>query len=108
MVLPPTIIQTYLDVITERIISMTKTFTGIPAPKFLTDDPWFGPAIISEKQHEYMLAELEKENILLPKDNLSEEVDNIHEVMYNLSTRCLSNHPSNEWLSGTGLTEVFQ
>ena len=50
MVLPPTIIQTYLDVITERIISMTKTFTGIPAPKFLTDDPWFGPATISEDQ----------------------------------------------------------
>ena len=87
MVLPPTIIQTYLDVITERIISMTKTFTGIPAPKFLTDDPWFGPATISEEQQQYMLAELEKENILLPQEKTSEELDNIHEIMYNLSTR---------------------
>ena len=87
MVLPPTIIQTYLDVITERIISMTKTFTGIPAPKFLTDDPWFGSATISEEQQQYMLAELEKENILLPQEKISEELDNIHEIMYNLSTK---------------------
>ena len=66
---------------------MTKTFTGIPAPKFLTDDPWFGPATISEEQQQYMLAELEKENILLPQEKTSEELDNIHEIMYNLSTK---------------------
>ena len=99
MVLPPTIIQTYLDVITERIISMTKTFTGIPAPKFLTDDPWFGPATISEKQQQYMLDELEKENILLPQEKTSEELDNIHEIMYNLSTR---------WKQSGGSEKVWQ
>ena len=99
MVLPPTIIQTYLDVITERIISMTKTFTGIPAPKFLTDDPWFGPATISEEQQQYMLAELEKENILLPQEKTSEELDNIHEIMYNLSTR---------WKQSGGSEKVWQ
>ncbi len=99
MVLPPTIIQTYLDVITERIISMTKTFTGIPAPKFLTDDPWFGPATISEEQQQYMLAELEKENILLPQEKTSEELDNIHEIMYNLSTR---------WKLSGGSEKVWQ
>jgi len=99
MVLPPTIIQTYLDVITERIISMTKTFTGIPAPKFLTDDPWFGSATISEEQQQYMLAELEKENILLPQEKTSEELDNIHEIMYNLSTR---------WKLSGGSEKVWQ
>ncbi len=99
MVLPPTIIQTYLDVITERIISMTKTFTGIPAPKFLTDDPWFGPATISEEQQQYMLAELEKENILLPQEKTLEELDNIHEIMYNLSTR---------WKLSGGSEKVWQ
>ena len=99
MVLPPTIIQTYLDVITERIISMTKTFTGIPAPKFLTDDPWFGSATISEEQQQYMLAELEKENILLPQEKISEELDNIHEIMYNLSTR---------WKLSGGSEKVWQ
>ena len=78
---------------------MTKTFTGIPAPKFLTDDPWFGPATISEEQQQYMLAELEKENILLPQEKTSEELDNIHEIMYNLSTR---------WKQSGGSEKVWQ
>ncbi len=78
---------------------MTKTFTGIPAPKFLTDDPWFGPATISEEQQQYMLAELEKENILLPQEKTSEELDNIHEIMYNLSTR---------WKLSGGSEKVWQ
>tara|TARA_B100000508_G_C11428112_1_gene261929 strand:+ start:105 stop:341 length:237 start_codon:yes stop_codon:yes gene_type:complete len=78
---------------------MTKTFTGIPAPKFLTDDPWFGPATISEEQQQYMLAELEKENILLPQEKTLEELDNIHEIMYNLSTR---------WKLSGGSEKVWQ
>ena len=78
---------------------MTKTFTGIPAPKFLTDDPWFGSATISEEQQQYMLAELEKENILLPQEKKSEELDNIHEIMYNLSTR---------WKLSGGSEKVWQ
>ena len=78
---------------------MTKTFTGIPAPKFLTDDPWFGSATISEEQQQYMLAELEKENILLPQEKTSEELDNIHEIMYNLSTR---------WKLSGGSEKVWQ
>ena len=78
---------------------MTKIFTGIPAPKFLTDDPWFGPATISEEQQQYMLAELEKENILLPQEKTSEELDNIHEIMYNLSTR---------WKQSGGSEKVWQ
>ena len=87
MVHPHFIILTFLVVTTEKITSMTKTFTGIPAPKFLTDDPRFGPATISEDQQQYMLDQLEKENILLPQEKTSEELDNIHEIMYNLSTR---------------------
>ena len=46
---------------------LTKPFTGIPAPKVLKDDPWFGPApILSEKQQEYMRAQLEEEKQLIP------------------------------------------
>ena len=44
---------------------LTKPFTGIPAPKVLEDDPWFGPApVLSEKQKEYveMRKALEDEN----------------------------------------------
>ena len=31
-------------------------YTGIPAPTVLTEDPWFGPAVVSitEKQQDYM------------------------------------------------------
>ena len=66
---------------------MTETFTGIPAPKFLPDDPWFGPAIYSKKQQDYMIAQLVKENLILKDDNASRELDNIHQIMYNLSTQ---------------------
>jgi len=48
---------------------MTKTFTGIPAPKFLSDDPWFGPAIYSKKQQDYMIDQLVKENLIILENN---------------------------------------
>ena len=66
---------------------MTKTFTGIPAPKVLPYDPWFGPAIYSKKQQDYMIDQLVKENLITLENNCSEELDNIHEIMYNLSTQ---------------------
>ena len=66
---------------------ITKPFTGIPAPDFLPDDPWFGNAIYSKKQQEKMIAELVRENLILNEDNASRELDNIHQIMYNLSTK---------------------
>ncbi len=65
-------------------------FIGIPAPAILPDDPWFGPSPIkSEKQmnHEEMLEEAqrrEEEN----QQNVTKEPDNIHEVMYDMATKC--------------------
>ena len=78
---------------------MTKTFTGIPAPKFLPDDPWFGAAIHSKKQQDYMIDQLAKENLIILENNGSEELDNIHEIMYNLSTR---------WKQSGGSEKVWQ
>ena len=78
--------------ILRALKKLTKPFTGIPAPKVLKDDPWCGPApILSEKQQEYveMRKALEKQNELIPlsQDQPSvKEVDNIHEVMYNIAT----------------------
>jgi len=68
-----------------------KPFVGIPAPEYLEDDPWFGPATLSEKQLSLREArmKLEEENILIPhsEDQSSpKEVANIHEVMYNIAT----------------------
>jgi len=78
---------------------MTKTFTGIPAPEFLPDDPWFGSAIHSKKQQDYMIDQLAKENLIILENNGSEELDNIHEIMYNLSTR---------WKQSGGSEKVWQ
>ena len=66
---------------------MTETFTGIPAPEVLPDDQWFGPAIYSKKQQDNMIDQLVKENLIILENNGSEELDNIHEIMYNLSTK---------------------
>ena len=59
-----------------------------PAPKYLKDDPWFGPAFFSLHQIEYKLdyQQVVEENLLL--DDKYPEVENIHEVMYDMATKC--------------------
>ena len=56
------------------------------APNYLKDDPWFGPAYFSLHQTEYKLAyeQAVAENLLL--DANSTEVENIHEVIYDIAT----------------------
>ena len=103
-------------------------YTGIPAPSILDEDPWFGPTpVLSEKQKE-IRAQLEKENQLIPEseDRAPKEVDNIHEVMYNIATsggktttqldplpelgggsENFQSGPGN-WMSGTGLNQFHQ
>jgi hypothetical protein len=66
---------------------MTEPHMSFPAPKYLKYDPWFGPAVLSEEQQKYMLAELERDNILIPLREEKADVDNIHKVMYNLATQ---------------------
>jgi len=73
----------------KKLISQHKT---VPAPKVLEDDPWFGPAFLSDKQKEYveMRKALEKQNQLISiteDKSPTKEVKNIHEVMYNLATK---------------------
>lgn len=78
--------------IIRALKKLIKPFTGVPAPDYLEDDEWFGPApILSEKQQEYVeiRSQLEKEKQLIPQseDQPRKEVDNIHEVMYNIATK---------------------
>tara|TARA_Y100000022_G_scaffold13809_1_gene10813 strand:+ start:631 stop:984 length:354 start_codon:yes stop_codon:yes gene_type:complete len=78
--------------ILRAIKKLVKPYTGVPAPKYLKDDPWFGPAPLSDSQVEYkeMREQLESENILIPQseDKLPvKEVENIHEVLYNIATK---------------------
>lgn len=77
-----------ISIITTGSSNMiNKTFTGIPAPEYLDEDPWFGYAPYSKSQQDKMIAQLVKENLILKDDNASGELDNIHQIMYNLSTQ---------------------
>ena len=65
------------------------SYTGVPAPAYLEDDPWFGPAPIrSEKQLDYMEYEtamkIEKET---RREEEGEEPENIHELMYEIASK---------------------
>ena len=86
-------------------------YTGVPAPAYLEDDPWFGPApTYSQKQLDYMVQETEikqKER----EENFSVESEDIHQKMYEIATQ---NSPTtiqlnppggseNVWMSGTGM-----
>ena len=63
----------------------------IPAPRVLSYDPWFGPAVISAANLDldYMVQET-----LIKQEEYQEthsiEPDNIHEVMYNMSVKSAS------------------
>jgi len=86
-----------------------------PAPKYLEDDPWFGPATFSLHQKEYKLAydQAVAENLLLT--DTYTEVKNIHQVMYNIATKngksttqldplpILGGGSEQVWMSGVGL-----
>lgn len=87
-----------------------------PAPKYLKDDPWFGPAFFSDKQSEYKLAYEQAviENLLLD-ETIYSEVKNIHEVMYTIATKngktttqldplpILGGGSERVWMSGAGV-----
>ena len=64
-------------------------FTGIPAPAYLEDDSWFGPAPErTEKQKDYMAVEMEwKIEEQKKREESGAEPDNIHQVMYEMATK---------------------
>ena len=65
-------------------------YTGVPAPVYLLDDEWFGPAPVrSQKQLDYMEKELEMKR-QEREQNFSVEPDNIHELMYEIATKSQS------------------
>lgn len=86
-------------------------YTGVPAPPYLQDDPWFSPApTYSQKQLDYMVQETEikqKER----EENFSVESEDIHQRMYEIATQNTPttiqlNPPGgseNVWMSGTGM-----
>lgn len=83
----------------------TNPYIGIPAPAYLEDDPWFGPAPVrSEKQLDYMEQEIETKR-QERKQNFSVEPDDIHQKMYEIATK---NHNTTIHLNPPGGSENFQ
>ena len=56
-----------------------------PAPRYLKDDPWFGPAVISDANRDYMEKETQLKIETVSVE--SGEPDNIHQIMYNIATQ---------------------
>ena len=77
-------------------------YVGVPAPVYLNDDLWFGPAPIrSQKQIDYMQQEFEIKR-QEREQNFSVEPDNIHQKMYEIATK---NH--NTTINFNGGSENF-
>ena len=97
----------------NTLSSQTQNYTGVPAPAVLEDDPWFGSAPKSDKQKEYQEAtERLHEDIRKEKESETIESENIHQEMYEMSTKNWNTvdetkqsmgGSENIWNSGTGM-----
>ena len=77
--------------IDENIVDCTEmeeeSYTGVPAPDMLIVDPWFGPAVISDLNKDYMEQETLAKQQEQETRSDSVESDNIHQEMYELATK---------------------
>ncbi len=89
-------------------------YVGVPAPVYLKDDEWFGPAPeYTEKQKDYMVQETEIKRQEFEK-SFSVEPNDIHQKMYEIATESQNttlhlnppggseNFQEGGWQSGTG------
>lgn len=83
-------------------------YIGIPAPAYLEDDEWFGPAPVrTEKQEEYILQQEATERLHedMRKEFGGVESEDIHQVMYDMATK---NSATTLQLNPIGGSENFQ
>ena len=81
-------------------------YTGIPAPVVLSDDPWFGPAVISDANAEYQQQEAtQRLHDDIRKENETREPEDIHEVMYQMATASQGTSIQRDPIGGS---ETFQ
>ena len=81
------------------------TYTGIPAPRVLEDDEWFGPAPVSDANLDYMEQETLIKQEEYQETHHSVEPENIHQVMYEMATQ---NAATTLQLDPIGGSENFQ
>ena len=101
-------IECAIDENTVDCIQMdSPPYVGIPAPAYLEDDEWFGPAPVkTEKQMEYMEMETEiKKDRQQREKEFSIESEDIHQKMYDIATQGAS---TTLQLNPLGGSENFQ
>jgi len=82
------------------------SFTGVPAPEVLSNDPWFGDPVLSEESKDYMERETEfKKQEEENRQYWTNESENIHQEMYDLATK---NGKTTVQLDPVGGSETFQ
>jgi len=86
---------------------LQENYTGIPAPAYLEDDPWFGPAPFrSKKQLDYIEQEIEiKKQEEENRQYWTNESKDIHQEMYELATK---SGKTTTQLNPVGGSETFQ
>ena len=64
-------------------------YTGVPAPRVLEDDEWFGSAPVSDENKEYEHINDDPQDgwWLTPEYQDTKEFPNIHQEMYDLATK---------------------
>ena len=102
---------------------LQENYTGVPAPEYLEDDPWFGPAPVrSEKQLDYMEKEtqIKKEEEEKHKKEYNGEPCGMHQLMYEMATSNWNTVQETQggseniqegpggWNSGNGWSQVKQ
>jgi len=82
-----------LDAINEEVVDCgemdSPPYIGVPAPAYLEDDPWFGPAPLpTENQTDYMERETKiKQEEQESKSEETCESEDIHAKMYEIATQ---------------------
>ena len=96
-----------------------KPYTGIPAPAYLEDDPWFPAPVLSEKQMTYKEAHEQAvaEQQILDESENKESAD-IHQKLYEAATKSWTTVAETQggsenfqegpggWNSGNGFSRV--
>ena len=102
-----------------------KSYTGVPAPAYLENDPWFGPTPeLTEKQKEYQHQEAtQRLHDDIRREYETNEPENIHEIMYQKATSNWNTASETQqtqggsenfhegpggWMSGNGLGQFNQ
>lgn len=91
-----------------------KQHKTVPAPRVLSDDPWFGPAVISDEAKDYLVQKFEDDVArVYDKSGNRKEPDNIHELMYKMYSdgmtaqqlpwASIQKNTPPLWQSGTGM-----